>query len=643
MSSGTPVDWTATQTVFGATMGGGAIPDQSDIMGRIRRLGMSPRQMELNHLYAVYRAAQYDTCSSEWDGSQKISRIDREAINSGAYIPPGFYDLGAMLPLRFRRPTAPYPLARVIVDRFTSLLFSEKRHPRVKIEDDDATDDYVQALLDASRFWPTWMQARGLGGAMGSVAVGFSILAGKPHLEIFDPRWATPVFVSRTGNELKRLEVLYQYPREIYDGETGVWREVPYWYRRVIDAERDIVYRSIPVTDEAPVWQVENEVMHGLGEVPVVWCQNTPTQDDADGDSDVHGVLEMLHAIDQLLAQAQIGTIANADPTLVISTDASLPPDLAKGSRAPIQLPSSGKAQYLELQGIGAKAATELADLYRKRVLESCHCVLEDGSDGKERTATEVERSYAAMIARTDVLREQWGEVGLKPLLNKMLRAIRTVEQGRMGEDGRVVRGVVTIPPHIDRNAEGRIVSKRPREIGSGEVIDLVWPAYFEPTITDADVAVKTAAAALAGKLVDQEAAVSYVAPFFHVADAKAMSDRIRNEGAMQMALVGGIEAGLPPGETVDGPGAGSPFAPESMPAEDAAGPVGGESMTGIQIEALSSMIENVVAGKIGYDSGVRLMTTAFPGISETKAQALLGDKDDIEAALAEKTAAEAK
>jgi len=633
MSSGTPVDWTATQTVFGATMGGGAIPDQSDIMGRIRRLGMSPRQMELNHLYAVYRAAQYDTCSSEWDGSQKISRIDREAINSGAYIPPGFYDLGAMLPLRFRRPTAPYPLARVIVDRFTSLLFSEKRHPRVKIEDDDATDDYVQALLDASRFWPTWMQARGLGGAMGSVAVGFSILAGKPHLEIFDPRWATPVFVSRTGNELKRLEVLYQYPRETYDGETGVWREVPYWYRRVIDAERDIVYRSIPVTDEAPVWQVENEVMHGLGEVPVVWCQNTPTQDDADGDSDVHGVLEMLHAIDQLLAQAQIGTIANADPTLVISTDASLPPDLAKGSRAPIQLPSSGKAQYLELQGIGAKAATELADLYRKRVLESCHCVLEDGSDGKERTATEVERSYAAMIARTDVLREQWGETGLKPLLNKMLRAIRTVEQGRMGEDGRVVRGVVTIPPHIDRNAEGRIVSKRPREIGSGEVIDLVWPAYFEPTITDADVAVKTAAAALAGKLVDQEAAVSYVAPFFHVADAKAMSDRIRNEGAMQMALVGGIEAGLPPGEVVNGTGGASPFAPEDEPSDESVvSDPNAESMSGAQIDALSTTVENVASGKISYESGVRLLVTAFPTIDEQRARALLGEPPEVEA-----------
>jgi hypothetical protein len=572
----------APLTVFGATMGGGAIDDAANVMGRIKRLGMSPRQMELNHLFSIYRGQQYDTCSSEWDGSQKISRIDREAINSGAYIPPGFYDLGAMLPLRFRKPTAPYPLARVIVDRFTSLLFSEKRHPRVKIEDDDATDDYVQALVEASRFWPTWMQARGLGGAMGAVAVGFSILNGKPHLELFDPRWATPTFVSRTGNELKRLEVLYQYPREIYDGETGVWREVPYWYRRVIDAERDIVYRSIPVTDEAPVWSVENEVVHGLGEVPVVWVQNTPTQDDADGDSDFHGVLEMMHAIDQLLAQAQIGTIANADPTLVISTDAALPPDLAKGSRAPIQLPSSGKAQYLELQGIGAKAATELADLYRRRVLEACHCVLEDGASDSStkvrRTATEIERSYAAMIARTDVLREQWAETGIKPLLSKMLRAIRNVEQGRVGEDGRVVRGIVIVPPHIDRNAEGKIVGKRPREIGEGDVIELVWPSYFEPTIDDGDVAVKTAAAALAGKLVDQEAAIAYVAPYFHVSDPKAMAERIQNEAAKQSALVAGIEAGLPPGETIDGDGI-DPFAGEEEQIAEEPQPVEGEDV----------------------------------------------------------------
>jgi hypothetical protein len=163
-----------------------------------------------------------------------------------------------------------------------------------------------------------------------------------------------------------------------------------------------------------------------------------------------------------------------------------------------------------------------------------------------------------------------------------MLRAIRHVEQGRVGEDGRVFRGIVVVPPHIDRNAEGKIVGKHPREIGDGEVIELVWPSYFESTIEDAEVAVKTAAAALAGQLVDQEAAVSYVAPFFHVADPKAMADRIQQASAKQAALVAGIEAGLPAGEVIDGPGGGSPFAPEDEDEQ----PVEGEDIEEAEVEA---------------------------------------------------------
>jgi hypothetical protein len=175
--------------------------------------------------------------------------------------------------------------------------------------------------------------------------------------------------------------------------------------------------------------------------------------------------------------------------------------------------------------------------------------------------------------------------MGLKPLLRKMLRAIRLVEQGRMGEDGRVVRGVVTISPHIDRNADGKITGKRPREIGEGEVIELVWPSYFEPTIDDADIAVKTAAAALAGQLVDQEAAVSYVAPFFHVADPKAMADRIQQAAAKQAALVAGIESGLPAGEVINGTGGASPFAAEDEPSEDEQ-PAEGEDVEEPEVEA---------------------------------------------------------
>jgi hypothetical protein len=100
-------------------------------------------------------------------------------------------------------------------------------------------------------------------------------------------------------------------------------------------------------------------VQHGLGECPAVWVQNTPILDDIDGDPDCHGAFEMIHAIDMLLAQAQTGTIANADPTLVISTNADLPTDLAKGSRAPIKLPSDGRAEYLELEGVVVEEVEE--------------------------------------------------------------------------------------------------------------------------------------------------------------------------------------------------------------------------------------------------------------------------------------------
>jgi hypothetical protein len=48
--------------------------------------------------------------------------------------------------------------------------------------------------------------------------------------------------------------------------------------------------------------------------------------------------------------------------------------------------------------------------------------------------------------------------------------------------------------------------------------------------------------------------------------------------------------------------------------------------MSGAQIDALSTTIENVASGKISYESGVRLLVTAFPTIDEQRARALLGE-----------------
>jgi hypothetical protein len=612
MSSGTVVDFSVFQKIFGKIAGGGAVHDQPAVLSEIRLKGLSPRQQRLNAAWAVYRCEGYSSCRVDWDGGQAISQIESEAVRSGAFIPPGFYDAGALLPLRYRRPSAPYALGRVIVDRFTSLLFSDQRHPRVHVEDDEQTDDFVGALIEGSRFWAAWMQARMMGGAQGTACVGFQFVNGKPVLEVHDPRWCIPTFRDRHTWELSRLEILYQYPREVLDHESGLVREVPFWYRRLIDAQRDVVFRSIPVEQGLPVWEVESEVQHGLGECPAVWVQNTPVLDDIDGDPDCHGAFEMIHAIDMLLAQAQTGTIANADPTLVISTNADLPPDLAKGSRAPIKLPSDGRAEYLELEGVGAKSASELADLYRRRVLEVTSCVLEDGTGTAARTATEIERAHAAMFARADMLREQYTERGIKPLLHKMLRAARLVSEARPTEDGGVVRGEVLLAPKLIRDAAGRVIEKRRREPGTGEILRVAWPRYTEPTLEEAKLAVETAVMALSGKIVDDTAAVALVAPYFAEEDSKGLLDRVRGAETARTLALDSAASGLAPGESLGGT---EPLPPVVAPSAP---------LNGAQITALLDIVQQTARGELDPEVAVRTITLSFPGIGEDEARALV-------------------
>lgn len=305
MSSGTPFDSSAAKDIFNAT--------DNQFMQRNARLGMTPRQQDLNRLWAHYRCVQYDSRKVDWDGTERSNNLDHEAIATAGFIPPGFYDAsGSTLPLKYRRPSTPYALAKIIVDRFSGLLFSERRHPQIRVEGDDATEDYVQALIEQARLWPTMVQARTYGGAMGSVACGFSFVEGKPIIEVYDPRWCAPVFTDRATKRLKGIEIRYQYPITQQDPETGMWLEVPYWYRRIINQTHDVVFHPAPVGDGAePRWQIEQSSEHGFGFCPVVWCQNLPVLDDIDGDCDFQGTTDLMNAIDTLLSQANRGTVSN--------------------------------------------------------------------------------------------------------------------------------------------------------------------------------------------------------------------------------------------------------------------------------------------------------------------------------------------
>lgn len=534
MSSGTSYEPNLIRRLLGGlasrvTKGVGAAETAQQTKDRVARLGLSPRQQALNHLWAGYRCEQYSGRKVDWNGGSALDPIETEAIATQGFIPPGFYDAGSTMPIKFRRPTAPYPLVRVIVDRFTGLLFSEKRHPTFKVEGDPDTEAYLGALIDAGRLWALMLLARQYGGSMGTACVGFQFVDGRIVIEVHDPRWVQPTFLDRMTHKLKAIEKRYIYPVEERDA-AGVWQETAYWYRRIIDDERDVLWAPVPVGEgDEPDWGAlpKNVVEHGFGFCPVVWTQNLPVQDDVDGDPDCHGVYEMIAAIDALVSQANKGILANCDPTLNLITDAEMA-DIKKGSDNAIKLPSGSSSNYLEITGSGPKAALELAGALRGFALESAQCVLEH-PEMSQRTATEIERAYSSMLAKADVLREQYGQKGVLPFAEMLLEAVRTIATRTTTDPntGEVVRSGVILPKRKVSDPETGEITYQAPTLGKGGLVTLQWPHYFEPLLSDVELATRASIAAMSGGVIDLDHAVAFVAEYFDVEDVQALVARL--------------------------------------------------------------------------------------------------------------------
>lgn len=563
-------------TISGKVGGRDAGAEPND---RIARMGLSERQQTLNRLWSWYRAQQYEARTIDWNGRTYMTPLAVEAISSRGFIPPGFVDAGGQnTPLKFRRPSAPYSLARVITDRFTGLLFSEGQYPEVHVDGDPVTEDFMRTVIDVSRLWQQMLLARAYGGGMGSVAVGFQFVDGKPIVEVHDPRWCEPQFVERSNFVLKQIEKRYQFPQEERDPATGKYETVWYWYRRIIDAQSDTVFQPVEVGNgDEPNWQVQASITHGLGFCPVVWVQNLPVQDEVDGDPDCHGAYDLMEGIDQLLAQAHRAVLANCDPTLVIETDSEMPPEIQKGSGNAIKVPK-GSAKYLEMTASGSKAAMDMVDSMRDIVLEVCQCVLEHTDVQHNRTATEVDRNFATMLAKADVMREQYGTRCVKPLLEMIFKAAEmlgkpqpmampaeqeqpqepqeqlasdengpiTAGSGAQAQGGgaegaappaapggevspvqspaqQMVRAELNLPPAYTEDPNTGEMQESPRSLGTGGTIRLRWPSYFKPSLQDVLTAAQAVVAVKTAGLLDSATAAKFLARFFDVEDAGKM------------------------------------------------------------------------------------------------------------------------
>ena len=547
MSSGTPHNPARVRSMLNALMGkikgGGDAPrqvgGQSGVadLERIMRLGMSPRQQRLNHLFSWYRCTHYEARKFDWNGKEVLDPIEHEVVATSGFLPPGF-EAADNLPLQFRKPSAPYGLIKVIVDRFTAMLFSERQHPYVYVDDDPDTNDYLGAMILVGRLWPAMLVARQYGGATGSVCLSFQFIDGKPTIDVHDPRWVNPDFKDRDHHELRGIEIRYMYPKDERDPTTGRFATNWYWYRRAVDERSDTLYVASPVGDgQEPGWTVERKIDHGFGFCPAVWVQNLPVIDDIDGDPDCQGIYDMVEVLDLLVAQANRAIVSTCDPTVIISSDAEMG-EVKKGLDNAIKLPN-GSASYMEISGTGPESALGLSDRLRKLALEVAQCVLEP-PNMSVRSATEIERLYSTMIAKADLLREQYGQRAVLPLCEKMLIAARTLTESRQtDEQGNIVRQVLVLPKRVVRDGEGNTIAKE-RTIGQGSLVGLRWPRYFQYTLADIELATRSAGLAVTGNLIDLESAVRFVAEYFGIADVGALVTKMLEQREASGAQMGG-------------------------------------------------------------------------------------------------------
>lgn len=542
-----------------------------------KSLGMSPRQQVLNRLLAYYQTCQYDTRKFDWDGAQHADDLEHEVIASAGYIPPGFVDVGgASLPIKFRRPFAPYNLVRIVVDRFTGQLFADGKNPRFEAWGDEELEDYLNTLADSSRLWSFMAYVRSMGGAMGSVCVGFQFRDGEVVWEYHDPRWTQPYFNPVNG-DLVAIDKRWIVPVESVNADGHV-EIVPHWSRRVIDTEADTLYSLVPAEGDPPEWEKipHARVEHGFGFVPAVWVQNLPEMGDVDGSPDCLGGYDMAERLDYILSQTERALLYNADPTLSIVTDESLGA-VATGSDNALKLPIGSTAQYLEISGQGIEKLKDLAEMYRRLFLEQVACVIDELPQGGEsRTATEVNKSQNAMTQKVGRLQEQYGHRCLRPLMELVYKA--AVKLAEPDDEGEIQE--IYLPPKKVETGKGesrlvKFVERKLPERKKKVRLQVVWPATNEPTTAEIAQATQAVAQARTAGLLDLESSVNYLAPLFNIKDVQAVLDALEKEKAESQAAMGssmfgpgmagmqppgmggepelGMEEELPPGENPEG------------------------------------------------------------------------------------------
>jgi len=615
-----------------------------DSLARIARLGETPRFWRLQAHEALWMGAAYDGRESFWSTS---------------------------VPLRERAPAVQSQIARTAGTRLASMVFGERAFPTIAVEpaayevslspdEVDALTALVTEVVTVARLKRRMREYLLDGLKVGSACTVLSLSEGEPSVEILPAKWCTPTLDAR--GRCTALEVRFLYP----DPASPPSDPVMLVYLRRLGDGWDRVYKPFRA-DSADAPKVDREAAFVAG--TIVWTRNLASAadrpDGVDGVPLVSGLEDEVEALDLTLSQRYRNGLYNGDPQLVqiISGDPGQQQPLGPGGREgavsqPFRSVSSlmermlgrtvtasaeggatrkapgalwkisapGDAKMVESSGAGAVILDGSINHLRRVILDAMGVVLADPElMGKgDLSARALSLLHAPMLDAASCLREDYG-AALVAILDGFCRLLTSPE---------AVAGGVLLRSYA---AAAPALAKLRRVDASGAPrwmplpIALRWGEFFEPSWGDISAAVEATTKAVDGRVMSRRAAVGLLAPLVGTVDAADELDAIdADEGASHDAVRATLGTLRDEPDADDAPevtDAGSAEVPADVAAapgivaETAKDPQA--ALNGAQVDALRQVVLDVGAGTYPRETGVAILTTAFP-LTEAQATRIL-------------------
>jgi hypothetical protein len=415
---------------------------------------------------------------------------------------------GEYVPLRQRRPSVRYGLARLVVEDSVALLFSEGHFP--SFESSDATvRDALAAFVRDARLNAVMVEA-GLRGSVGSVALLLRVLRGRVFVDVLDALYLTPEWDRQAPDTLMRITERYKA-----SGASLAAQGFPiadpseiYWFQRVWDDEFERWYQPMPVGSAGEAEEDSGRsIRHGLGFVPLVWIRNLPGGQGVDGACTFRSAIDTGIEIDYQLSQAGRGLKYSSDPTLLIREPAGLDGTMVRGAANALVVSEKGDAKLLEIGGTASQAVIEYVRVLRDLALESLHGNRADAQRlAAPASGRAMELMQQGLLWLADNLRVSYGQGALLSVARMVLRASHVFP---LRIEGRSV-------PALNANAQ----------------VSLRWPDWYPDDALDGQRKAETLISLVGAAQMSRETALRILASDYDIEDVAIELQRIRAEHA---------------------------------------------------------------------------------------------------------------